>query len=232
MSQIGPQSRLSILRSSILSNIDTVVLLHVNHVTNITNVFTLFMELADSDSGVDTVISLGAINIAMKVIHHMLHATDIDEDVNDIILHVLQTVQVIVERSTNIMPFFLLASGYNTLMEVWLASSTIASSKIHQTVLSILFRLLQYEEGDEVLKHLSFPRSLLGEEGTLIASSMVSQLWACIRYFVQRHGKLVTSEDLARILNAAVHYGEEFPLDEVFVFHLSWTLFTLTSFGM
>ena len=146
-----------------------------------------------------------------------------------VILEALRVIQVMVEKGTNVMPLFLLASGYPTLIELWSAKNT--SLKIQQAILSIFFRLLQYEDGNEVLKTFSLPTVLLGEETTIVDAPLVALLWSCIRYFVQRHGKLVSSEDMARILNAAVQYGSIFPSDEVFVFHLSWTLFTLTSLG-
>ena len=229
MSQIGPQSRRSILRSEILSNIDTVVILHIDHITNITNAFTLFKEMADSDEGTDAIINYGAINIAVKVIHRMFHADDKGEEVMQVILDALRVIQVMAEKGTNVMPFFLLASGYPTLIELWSAKDI--SLKIQQAILSIFFRLLQYEDGNEVLKTFSLPLALLGEETTIVDEPLVALLWSCIRYYVQRHGKLISSEDIIRILNAAAQYGSLFPADEVFVFHLSWTLFTLTSLG-
>ena len=92
MSQIGPQSRRSILRSEILRNIDTVVILHINHITNITNAFTLFIEMADSDEGTDAIINYGAINIAVKVIHRMFHGEDRGEEVMQVILEALRVI--------------------------------------------------------------------------------------------------------------------------------------------
>lgn len=61
LSQIGSQSRLSIIRSNILENIDAVALFHVDRKSLCSNILTLFLELSDSAVGADTLVSVHCI---------------------------------------------------------------------------------------------------------------------------------------------------------------------------
>ena len=224
LSQIGSQSRLSIIRSNILENIDAVALFHVDRKSLCSNILTLFLELSDSAVGADTLVSVHCFEISVKIIQRLI-LNDRCEVENEMLVKAFQVIQSVVERGTNVMNAFLNTSGYAVIEEVWKANPP--QLDIQQALLSALLSLLQHEEGNDALTNLSLPSLLLTEP--LVNRLLVGSLWSCIRFFVQRHSKLITTTNLQQILQGAASYGKAYPQEEVFVFHLSWTLFTISS---
>ena len=224
LSQIGSQSRLSIIRSNVLENIDAVALFHIDRKSLCSNILTLFLELSDSTVGADTLVSVHCFEISVKIIQRLIR-NNRSEVENEMLVKAFQVIQSVVERGTNVMNAFLNTSGYAVIEEVWKANPP--QLDIQQALLSALMCLLQHEEGNDVLVNMSLPSLLLAEP--LVNRLLVGLLWSCIRFFVQRHSKLITTTNLQQILQGAASYGKEYPQEEVFVFHLSWTLFTISS---
>lgn len=224
LSQIGSQSRLSIIRSNILENIDAVAFLHIDRKSLNSNIFTLFLELSDSTTGADMLVSVHCFDICVKMIQKLVRK-ERSEVENDIIVKAFQVIRSIVEKGTNVMASFLVTSGYSVIEEVWKMNPS--QLDIQQALLVALMCLLQHEEGNEVLGNVDIPKLLLTEPP--VNRILVAPLWSCIRFFVQRHSKLINTTNLQQILQGASRYGREYPQEEVFVFHLSWTLFTISS---
>lgn len=226
LAQIGIQSRLSILRSNILECIDGVSLLHVDRFSLQNNIFSLFLELCDSDFSADILVSCRCFDICVKTLERVLRNENEDSD-GQVTLKALRVIQSVASEGSNAMGPFLSTGGYGVLIQLWKATS--GRLDVQLNLLETLLRLLQHEDGNKVLAPLQVPDALLNHPDAFANRLLVAPIWSCIRFYVQRHSPLLKTASIQLILTAAVRYGKEFAMEEEFVFHLSWTLFTLTS---
>lgn len=226
LAQIGMQSRLSILRSNILECIDGVSLLHMDRFSLQNNIFSLFLELCDSDFSADILVSCRCFDICVKTLERVLRNENEDPD-GQVTLKALRVIQSVVSEGSNVMGPFLSTGGYSVLVQLW--KSTSGRLDVQLNLLETLLRLLQHEDGNKVLAPLSIPDTLLNHSDAFTNRLLVAPMWSCIRFYVQRHSPLLKTASIQLILTASIRYGREFAMEEEFVFHLSWTLFTLTS---
>ena len=118
ISQIGEQTRLSILQSNILQNIDTVVCLQSSNPSLLINVFSLFYELSDSSYGCDCLIQNQCYEICYSVIQQVKRSNLRERE--DIINKVLSVIQRTVEKGKKGLETFENSNGLTIIMKCFL----------------------------------------------------------------------------------------------------------------
>lgn len=195
MSQIGEQTRLSILQSNILDNIDTVVFLHTSRSSLLENIFTLFYELSESPYGCECLVNSRCYEICLKVIQHVKKAKMIEKE--EIISKAVSVIERTIEKGKTGVDPFLITYGIPILMD----SFETMSVSVKRDILCCMTLLLQSENEDESFESYDYLSWLLSPSHVSLDSSLVRYMWSCCHSFIRFHSSLITTDHIQLIIN-------------------------------
>ena len=196
ISQIGEQTRLSILQSNILQNIDTVVCLQSSNPSLLINVFSLFYELSDSSYGCDCLIQNQCYEICYSVIQQVKRSNLRERE--DIINKVLSVIQRTVEKGKKGLETFENSNGLTIIMKCYDDTESIS---LKENILNCINFLLQLIEKKETIQTLHIISWLFNPSHTTKYKSIHHAIWLCCRSFIQFHASLLNKEDFHMIIN-------------------------------
>lgn len=196
VAQIGPQSRVSILRSGILSNMDTVLIIHMARCSLVCNIMQLFTDLAEVPSGVTFLLDSNCFSASLRAID--LCVKEGSKEKFDVVCKALQFVQSIMTKNECAFACFEKNGGFELLLECWKQSEH--SVQVRKELLICLSEILQYEEGNAKLEELRVLPTLLEEEKGHSVVYYISEFWNSVNMFIQFHSEVVSKEDCDLIL--------------------------------
>lgn len=223
MSQIGEQTRLSILQSNILENIDTVVFLHTSRSSLLENIFTLFYELSDSPYGCECLVNSRCYEICLKVIQHIKKAKMTGKE--EIISKAVSVIERTIEKGKKGVDPFLITYGIPILME----SFDVVSVSVKRDLLCCMTLLLQSENDDESFESYDFLSWLFSPSHASVDSSLVRYVWCCCHSFIRFHSSLITTDHIHLIINQMCLDCREYLKKESIITAIIDTLLSLVS---
>lgn len=196
VAQIGPQSRVSILKSGILANMDTVLIIHISRSSLVCNIMLLFSDLTEVPSGVTFLIESNCFSASLRAID--LCAKEESKEKCEVVCKALQFVQIVVAKNERVFNCFVKNGGFTTLMECWKKSGHFA--QVRKEALICLGEVLQYEEGNAQLAAEKVLPTLLAEEEKHSTEYYLPEFWNAVNMFIQFHSALLTSDDCDLLL--------------------------------
>ena len=196
VAQIGPQSRVSILKSGILANMDTVLIIHISRSSLVCNIMLLFSDLAEVPSGVTFLIESNCFSASLRAID--LCTKEESKEKCEVVCKALQFVQIVVAKNERVFNCFVKNGGFTTLMECWKKSGHFA--QVRKEALICLGEVLQYEEGNAQLAAEKVLPTLLAEEEKHSTEYYLPEFWNAVNMFIQFHSALLTSDDCDLLL--------------------------------
>lgn len=224
IAQIGSQSCLSILKSGLLSNIDTVIITHISRTSLLCNIMSLLSYFTELQYGIGCIVDTNCFLSVLRAFGLCLQEST--KEKNECLLLMLQFIQRVVLKSSRGFELFLTNNGYDLVMTCWQKSS--GFMMLRKEVLNCLCEVLQHEEGNEQLQYLHLVEALLQEKGSETSSDYLRDFWNTINSFLQFHGEILTQSEEELILAAILHALKDGSQIGV----VARPLFTLISFSV